>query len=107
MTDRDAQPSENVAVALRGFAAFSRGEIDESLDSIHPEIEWHLTFLMPDMPAGKTIYRGRDEVRTVWNAFRSVWEELTIDIEEVLWEGPDVVVAKARFSGRGEGSRMT
>jgi hypothetical protein len=43
-------------------------------------------------------------VRTLWRAFRSVWEELTIDLEEVVWEVPDAFVLRARFRGKGAGS---
>ena len=44
---------------------------------------------LPDLPMDKTIYRGPDEVRSLWAAFSSVWDELTVSVEEVVGErGP-------------------
>lgn len=91
-------------IARAALAAFSRGDLEESLATIHPDVEWHVAFRLPDLPADKEVFRGTDEVRDLWRAFRSVWEELTIELEEVLWEVPDTLVMKARFRGKGEGS---
>jgi len=91
-------------VALRGLAAFSRGDLEESIAEIHPEIEWHIAFRLPDLPAGKEVYRGHDEVLTVWRSFRSAWDELTIEMEEVLLDEPDVIVMRVRFRGKGQAS---
>jgi ketosteroid isomerase-like protein len=52
----------------------------------------------------KTVYHGRDEVRQVWAAFRSAWDELTLSLEEVVDARDDLVVIRARFAGRGSGS---
>ena len=54
--------SENVATAERGFAAFSRGDWDACLAEVDPEIEWHLTFPLPDLPPDKTVFRGHAAV---------------------------------------------
>jgi ketosteroid isomerase-like protein len=94
----------NVEMLRRGFEAFSRGDFDESLKDIHRDIEWHVAFRLPDLPMPKDVYRGRDEVRTLWNAFASVWDELAIEVEEILYVDDDRMVARARFRGRGEGS---
>jgi ketosteroid isomerase-like protein len=51
-----------------GFAAFSRGDWDSTLDLVDPEVEWHLTFRLPDLPPGKTVFTGHDEVRQLWEA---------------------------------------
>jgi ketosteroid isomerase-like protein len=96
--------SEQVEIARAGLAAFSRGDLEDSLQSMHPDVEWHLAFRLPDLPADKDVFHGHDEVRTLWRAFRSVWEELTIELEEVVWEAPGTLVLKARFRGKGQGS---
>jgi ketosteroid isomerase-like protein len=88
----------------RGLDAFSRGAFDEVIDTVHPEIEWHITFRLPDRPHAKDVYRGRKEVEELWAAFASVWDELTIALEEILYADDERVVARARFRGRGEGS---
>jgi ketosteroid isomerase-like protein len=73
---------------------------------MQPDVEWHVAFRLPDLPLDKTIYRGPDEVRQLWAAFRSAWERLTVTVEELLLARDDVVVVRARFVGRGSGSRI-
>jgi ketosteroid isomerase-like protein len=106
VTEPDAAPGSGsqIETARAGLAAFSRGDLEGSLEAIHPDVEWHVAFRLPDLPADKDVYYGHDEVRTLWRAFRSVWQELKIDLEEVVWEAPDILVLKARFRGKGEGS---
>jgi ketosteroid isomerase-like protein len=94
----------NLETLERGLDAFSRGAFDEVIDTVHPEIEWHITFRLPDRPHAKDVYRGREEVKDLWAAFASVWDELTIALEEILYADDERVVARARFRGRGEGS---
>jgi ketosteroid isomerase-like protein len=93
--------SENADIARRGFEAFSRGDLDGCLATIHPEIEWHLAFRLPDLPPDKTVFRGHDEVSDLWAAFRSVWEEMTLEIQEILFDRDDTVIVRCRFAARG------
>ena len=95
---------ENIATAYRGLEAFSRGDFDAAFQDMHPDIEWHVTFRLPDLPLDKDVYRGRDEVMELWRAFSSVWETLTVEIEEVLHADDDRILLRARFHGRGGGS---
>jgi ketosteroid isomerase-like protein len=83
-----------------GFALFSAGDFSGAIATIHPRIEWHLAFHLPDLPAGKDVYRGHAEVLTVWSA----WEELVIDVEEFLCVDEERLVFRARFRGRGAAS---
>ena len=69
-----------------------------------PDVEWHLAFRLPDLPLNKSVFRGHDEVRQVWAAFRSAWSELTVTLEEVVETREDLVVVRARFVGRGSAS---
>ena len=93
--------SENVDTMTRGFAAFSRGDWDATFAEIDPEIEWHLTFQLPDLPPGKTVFRGFDEVRVLFDNLAAFWEELTLEVLEVVHESEDQLIVKARFAGRG------
>lgn len=100
--------SREVELAKQGFAAFSRGEWDASLATMHPDVEWHLAFPLPDLPPDKTIFRGRGEVKELWGVFASIWETISLEIEEVEGEGGDeehvTVVARSRFRGTGGAS---
>jgi ketosteroid isomerase-like protein len=92
--------SENLEVTLRGFDAFSRRDLDESLAEMHPEVEWHVAFRMPDLPPDKDIYRGHQEVRELWESLLEVWDSLAIEVEEVLEDRDDLLVLRTRFTGR-------
>lgn len=92
--------SENLELARRGFDAFSRRDFDATLATVHPDIEWHLAFRLPDLPVDKEVYRGHDEVRELWVAMSEVWDSLTIEVEEVLEDRDDILVLRTRFTGR-------
>jgi ketosteroid isomerase-like protein len=94
----------NVQLLLGGLDAFSRGDLSESLGAMHPEIEWHVAFRLPDLPLPKDVYRGRDEVEALWRQFRSAWDEMTVQVEDVRHVDEERVLARARFRGRGRGS---
>jgi ketosteroid isomerase-like protein len=99
-----SSPDANIELVRKGVDAFNRGAIDESVADMHPEVEWHLLFRTPDLPIGKSVFRGTDEVREVWATFRSAWETLVVEIEEILHADDEHVVFRARFRGRGAGS---
>ena len=96
--------SENLETMKRGFESFSRGDLDSSLAVIDEDVEWHVAFPLPDLPPEKTVYRGHDEVRVLWSAFRSVWDELTLDVEEVLYDQGGLLIVRALFTGKGGAS---
>jgi ketosteroid isomerase-like protein len=95
---------ENVALVYRGLDAFSRGDFDAGVADMQPDVEWHVSFRLPDLPLDKVVYRGRDEVQRLWAAFRSGWAELTVTLEEVADASEDFVVVRTRFVGRGSAS---
>ena len=95
---------ENIALINRGLDAFSRGDFDAGVADMQPDIEWHVSFRIPDLPLDKAVYTGRDEVRRLWAAFRSGWATLTVALEEVVDAREDIVVVRARFVGRGSAS---
>ncbi len=84
--------------------AFSRGDFDASLEIMDPDIEWHVAFRLPDLPLNKSVYRGTDEVRELWTAFKGGWAELTATLEEVIEARDDLAVVRAHFVGRGGAS---
>jgi ketosteroid isomerase-like protein len=98
------EAERELAMVRRGLDAFSRGAFDEALASMHPEIEWHLTFRVPDLPPDKLIFRGRTEVRELWEQFTGAWTTISIEIEEIVAAQPGIVVARTRFHGLGPGS---
>jgi ketosteroid isomerase-like protein len=94
----------NAEVAERAMAAFSRGELDLALGDIAEDVEWHVTLMLPDLPPDKTVFRGHDEVRDLWRLLREVWDELSLEPEEVLYDRDDLLIERVRFRGRGSAS---
>ena len=86
------------------LASFSTGNFHAAAADIHPEIEWHVAFRIPDLPASKEVCRGLDEVRELWHVFTSAWESMAIEIEEVLHADTESQLLRVRFVGRGAGS---
>jgi ketosteroid isomerase-like protein len=85
----------------RGLAAFSRGDFEAAAHEIHPDIEWHVTFRLPDLPLPNDVYRGPEEVLQLWRAFTSAWETMETEIEEILYVDAERALLRVRFAGRG------
>jgi ketosteroid isomerase-like protein len=83
---------------------WSRGDIEGTLDAMDPEVKWHRALFLPDVPVDTPVYRGHDEVRKPWENFRSAWEQVTIELKEVVYDADDLVIVRVRFRGRGERS---
>jgi uncharacterized protein len=90
----------NVSAVLRGYEAFNRGDIEASLDVLHPEIEWH-TYIVPG-PGGGT-YHGHDGVRELWADARRIFGEFK-NVPEQVFDAGDRVVAFVRVEGVGRES---
>lgn len=101
--DEQMSVEQNIEAIRKGSDAFNRGDLEAGLDYLRPDIEWYMAFPLPDLPPDKTIYRGHDEVRVLWRAFRSAWASLTVTIEEVVDVRDDVVITRAHLVGVGGG----
>ena len=98
-------PAEaDIALIRRGLDAFSRGDFDAGVEDMEPDVEWHVSFRLPDLPLDKAVYQGQDEVRSLWAAFRSGWAKLTVTLEEVVEAREGLVVVRTRFVGQGSAS---
>jgi ketosteroid isomerase-like protein len=92
-------PSANADLVRRGYEAWNRGDVEGVLTFLDPEIEWHGYTHLPESGA----LAGRDEVRAWLKRFLDAWEQLDIDVTELIESG-NQVVALVRFHGRGKGS---
>jgi uncharacterized protein len=93
-------PSASADLVRRGYEAWNRGDVEGVLTSLDPEIEWHGYTHLPESGA----LAGRDEVRVWLERFLDAWEQLDIEVTELIEAGDQVVVAFVRFQGRGKGS---
>ena len=87
---------QNVEIVRRAFEYLSSGRgSSEVLASFDPN------FVMKPVEAGAT--HGVNAVRTNFEDWQSVWEELEVTVEEIIDAG-DRVVHTAHYRGRGRGS---
>jgi ketosteroid isomerase-like protein len=91
---------DKLELVRTGYEAFNRGDIEGSLDILHPEIEWN-TYIVPG-PGGGT-YHGHDGVRELWADARRIFGEFR-NVPEDLFDAGDRVVAFVRVEGVGRES---
>ena len=91
---------ENVDAVLRGYEAFNRGDLGAATEGFHPQIEWSGPGVLPEK---REIYRGVDGVRRFWELWQAEFEDFSVEIEEVIDAGEQVIVMAA-VSGTGRGS---
>jgi ketosteroid isomerase-like protein len=90
---------ENVEIVQRGVEAYLRGDIEAFLEQAGPEVE--IDFSRVRGPY-RGVYRGREEARRLFGAYREAWEEITPLSTEYFELGDKVVLAaRWRFWGRG------
>jgi ketosteroid isomerase-like protein len=91
--------SDNSALVKRGYEAWNRGDVEGVVAFLDPEIEWRGYTHIPESGT----LQGRDDVKMWLERFLDAWEELNIEVTELI-EAGDEVVALVRFRGSGKGS---
>ena len=90
----------NLTLITDGLAAFSSNDFDAAVSDMHPDIEWHVLFRMPELPPGKTVFRGTAEVRELWALIKGGWDDIQVGVEDVVADRGDTTVVRARFVGK-------
>jgi len=88
---------ENVEVVKAAFAAWNRGDLNAWLETFHPKVEWHTSGAFPGY---EPTYYGLSGVRNFWAQFHADWEEIFVDVEEIIDRGEQVIVL-FRFRAKG------
>ena len=93
---------ENVELVRRGFEAFNRGGRDAQASAamLAPDVVWEVAVGISDFDG---VYRGPEAVRRFWRTFMAEFEDLRIEVEELIDCGERVFSA-ARMVGRGRHS---
>jgi len=86
-------------MARRGFEAFNRGEFDLLGELLHEDVVAEV----PEPLAAADLYRGPEGFARMVREWSEPWDELTIDVHELIEEG-DAVFAPSTQHGRGRGS---
>jgi ketosteroid isomerase-like protein len=90
---------ENVEIVRRLIEAWNRGDYSAALASIDPAIEVNVAY----QSGFDGTYRGHAGLTELMGVFWAEFEGPSIEIEEALPAGDDVVLG-VRFSGRGKRS---
>jgi ketosteroid isomerase-like protein len=86
---------ENVENVRRAFEAWLRGDIDEALAGLDPDIVYK--------PAQEEAVQGLDAAQASWERWQASWQEQEVTLEETIDAG-DHVIQAILFRGRGRGS---
>jgi ketosteroid isomerase-like protein len=92
-------PRENVEIVASLYELYARGEIDDMLDRVDPDIEVDLSDRLPD----EGVLCGRDAYRSFLEGGFEIWADFRTEVEQLLDAG-DAVVALVRSVAVGEGS---
>jgi ketosteroid isomerase-like protein len=90
---------KNVEFVARLYELYGRGEIDELLAGVDPDVEVDLSDRLPD----QGILRGHDGYRSFLEKGFEIWADFRVEVEELLDAG-DAVVVLTRSVAVGEGS---
>jgi ketosteroid isomerase-like protein len=92
---------ENVEVVRRSWEAFNRGGLDAIAEFWHPDIEWRAAEGEVDDVG---VLRGRATMRRYYADWLEMFDEWHAEVEEIVFDGDDRVVAVVRTSARGRAS---
>lgn len=94
-SSRDLAGSDpDLAIVLRAYEAFARGDIDQAVAAMHTDVEW----IEPDEFPNGGRYRGRAAVADYLSASRAMWTELAS--EPTAHRRGDKIVIVHRLRGR-------
>jgi ketosteroid isomerase-like protein len=90
--------TESFKTLEAGFEAWNRGDIDAVMESFSDDVVWRTGAQMPDIDL---VYEGRDGVRRFFKEFTDPWDEISIEIEDLIDEQEDQIFVLVRFEARG------
>ncbi len=96
--DTASMSEENVERVRESYEFVAR-EHDADFDVLHPDIRWHTRVDLPDTAT----HRGHDGVATLMSEWFGAFDDLSVDVKELIDAG-DRVVAVLRLHGRAKGS---
>jgi uncharacterized protein len=91
--------SQNEEIVRGIVEAWNRGDLEDLLECLDPQIEWHVPPMLPE----KTVYHGHQGVRELWRSMRESFDPLQLVIEETVDAG-DRIMGLIAVRGRGKES---
>jgi ketosteroid isomerase-like protein len=87
---------ENVELARRAILGWDQRGIDAIVEILDPAVEWH----PPRESMEPGTYRGHDGVRDYFGRLREIFEDVRVELIDVMAVDKDVVLAVARVVGQ-------
>ncbi len=72
---------ENLETVRRAFAEYNRDDVEGALEEWAPDAVWDWSN-GHGFDAG--VYRGRDEIRAFWQERQAAWEEIRLEIVDLM-----------------------
>jgi ketosteroid isomerase-like protein len=78
----------------KGFAAWSRGDLDGAIVHLDPGLEFLTSGLYPGLDP---VYRGHDGFAKFFSEFRGAWEDVSLEVEQIVEATPRLFVVVGHF----------
>jgi uncharacterized protein len=93
----------NAELIRTGYQAWNRRDIAAVVQILDPEIEWRGYTHIPE----SGVLEGREQVRTWLERFLEAWEELEIQVTDLIDSGEQTIaLVRFRALGRESGVRV-
>jgi ketosteroid isomerase-like protein len=94
--------AEHKQLVNRLYEAFNRGDIEETMAQLHPEIEVRLAIDPMEPVAGsRHELSGEDDLRQFWELLYDSWESVTVEIKEFVEGAGDRLISFETWTVRG------
>jgi ketosteroid isomerase-like protein len=95
--------TSDVELIRGGYEAWNRRDIDAVVQVLDPDIEWRGYTHIPE----SGVMEGREQVRTWLERFLEAWEELEIQVTDLIDSGEQTIaLVRFRALGRESGVRV-
>lgn len=83
-----------------GYAAWNEGDLEQTLEFLAPDVEWHTS---ASFPGTEALYEGHEGFRRFWDHLHGPFERVHVEIESYERE-QEVAILRIRFHGRSRES---
>jgi uncharacterized protein len=87
----------NVELLRKGYDAYSRGELNEIVAMLDPQVELHEE---PDLPDAR-IWRGHDGVLAFFTEADSRWRQVGFELDQIVELGEQAAIVTGTLHGIG------
>lgn len=91
-------PTKSFKTLESAFEAWNRRDIDTVMEYVTEDVVWQTGRQLPDIDS---VYEGHAGVRRFFREFVEPWEEISIEITDVIEDREDQAVVMVNFHARG------